>query len=313
MWHLEFLSSVQEREYIAMFWERMKINRDNIPIKSVKKYLTDDLLREILISRPQELYGMCEDLKSHLFPRGQYGPVIDAYRKKKRSRIEKDRIKRFKQVLDVFDYEYYINKSNGYKLARLIGQNSCVYCNRQYTLTVDNPKNIVRPEFDHYLPKSKYPFFAMSLYNLIPSCHICNSSCKGTKEFCLTMNPYLTDGNKEYFTFSYEGSDAASLKVTLKDIDPSAKELCESFHLKEIYNAHSQLELKDLYTFAQKYSSTYLKDILPQTVRGFTPSQEEAFNCIFGTEIDRSKDNNRPLSKFKRDILTELKVRKLDE
>lgn len=198
-------------------------------------------------------------------------------------------------------------------MARLIGQNSCVYCNRQYTLTVDNPKNIVRPEFDHYLPKSKYPFFAMSLYNLIPSCHICNSSCKGTKEFCLTMNPYLTDGNKEYFTFSYEGSDAASLKVTLKDIDPSAKELCESFHLKEIYNAHSQLELKDLYTFAQKYSSTYLKDILPQTVRGFTPSQEEAFNCIFGTEIDRSKDNNRPLSKFKRDILTELKVRKLDE
>lgn len=40
MWHLEFLSSVQERKYIAMFWERMKINRDNIPIKSVKKYLT---------------------------------------------------------------------------------------------------------------------------------------------------------------------------------------------------------------------------------------------------------------------------------
>ena len=60
------------------------------------------------------------------------------------------------------------------------------------------------------------------------------------------MNPYLTDGNKEYFTFSYEGSDAASLKVILKDIDPSAKELCESFHLEEIYNAHSQLELKDL-------------------------------------------------------------------
>lgn len=315
MWHLEFLSPVQEGAYIAMFLEQMKINRDNISIKSVKKYLTDDLLREILISRPQKLYGMCEDLKSHLFPHKQYGPFINAYRKKERSRsrTEKDCIKKFKQVIDVFDYESYIDKANGYKLARLIGRNSCVYCNRQYTLIVDNPKNIVRPEFDHYLPKSKYPFFAMSLYNLIPSCHICNSSCKGTKEFCFTMNPYLTDGNKEYFTFSYEGSDAASLKVILKDIDPSAKELCESFHLEEIYNAHSQLELKDLYTFAQKYSSTYLSDILPQTVRDFTPSQEEAFNCIFGTEIDRSKDNNRPLSKFKRDILTELKVLKSDE
>lgn len=67
MWHLEFLSPVQEGAYIAMFLEQMKINRDNISIKSVKKYLTDDLLREILISRPQKLYGMCEDLKSHLF------------------------------------------------------------------------------------------------------------------------------------------------------------------------------------------------------------------------------------------------------
>ena len=49
MWHLEFLSSVQEQEYIDMFWAQMKINRDNISIKSVKKYLTDDLLRKILI------------------------------------------------------------------------------------------------------------------------------------------------------------------------------------------------------------------------------------------------------------------------
>ncbi len=68
MWHLEFLSPVQEGAYIAMFLEQMKINRDNISIKSVKKYLTDDLLRKILISHPLELYGMCEDLKSHLFP-----------------------------------------------------------------------------------------------------------------------------------------------------------------------------------------------------------------------------------------------------
>lgn len=29
--------------------------------------------------------------------------------------------------------------------------------------------------FDHFLPKSKFPEFAINIYNLIPSCNICNS------------------------------------------------------------------------------------------------------------------------------------------
>lgn len=308
MWHLEFLSPSQEQIYISIFWEKMKRKRDKLKIKSITNYLTDDLLKKILISHPQELYEMEEDLKSHLFPHNQYEPVIKACGAKRRSKAEKKLINKFKPVLDIFDYDSHVTKANGYKLAKLIGQNSCVYCNRQYTLTVDSPQNIVRPEFDHYLPQSKYPFFAMSLYNLIPSCHICNSNCKGTTEFAQSMNPYLTDCDKEYFKFSYEGNDEASLIVKLKEIDPSAKKLCDSFYLEEIYNAHSQLELRDLYIFAQKYSSTYLHDILPRTLHEFAPSQEEAFNCIFGTEIDRTMDNKRPLSKFKRDILIELEV-----
>ena len=34
---------------------------------------------------------------------------------------------------------------------------------------------------DHVLCKSKNPFSALSLYNLVPCCHICNSKFKTTR------------------------------------------------------------------------------------------------------------------------------------
>jgi len=39
----------------------------------------------------------------------------------------------------------------------------------------------MRPPLDHFYPRSRYPFLGTSFYNLIPSCHQCNSSVKGAK------------------------------------------------------------------------------------------------------------------------------------
>ncbi|TCL67476.1 hypothetical protein EV196_10232 [Mariniflexile fucanivorans] len=33
---------------------------------------------------------------------------------------------------------------------------------------------MIKPELDHYYPKSLYPYFGVSFYNLIPSCQSCN-------------------------------------------------------------------------------------------------------------------------------------------
>ena len=41
----------------------------------------------------------------------------------------------------------------------------------------------MRPQFDHWFPKKKYPLLAISFYNLIPCCTYCNSSVKGDIEF----------------------------------------------------------------------------------------------------------------------------------
>lgn len=51
----------------------------------------------------------------------------------------------------------------------------CPYCNRVYTTTLYGKKR-VRPDFDHFYPQSRYPYFAVSLFNLIPSCNVCNKA-----------------------------------------------------------------------------------------------------------------------------------------
>lgn len=50
----------------------------------------------------------------------------------------------------------------------------CPYCNRQYTFTLASGKS--RPQMDHYYPRDLYPYLAVSLYNLVPCCAVCNTA-----------------------------------------------------------------------------------------------------------------------------------------
>jgi len=43
-----------------------------------------------------------------------------------------------------------------------------------------------REAYDHYLPKAFYPFNAINFHNLVPACHHCNSSYKGSKDSAYT-------------------------------------------------------------------------------------------------------------------------------
>lgn len=225
-------------------------------------------------------------------------------------------IKYKKNIKKIFNYERIISGNTAYEIAELIGVNTCVYCNRQYTFTVrkqDNKENVIRPEFDHYLPKSDHPFFALSLYNLIPSCHICNSNLKGKKQLPENLNPYSNIDKDEFFKFSYIPDERGYPKsVIVRDINPLYKTDVEKFlkifKIQHVYSAHSKFELKEIYEFATKYSDTYLQQLLAQLQGDMQFSKEDAYRMLFGSELQSDKDNNRPLSKLKRDILEELGV-----
>jgi hypothetical protein len=53
----------------------------------------------------------------------------------------------------------------------------CIVCDEQTWCTHDS--DAVRADIDHYFPKKLYPHLCVHPFNLIPTCHLCNSSVKG--------------------------------------------------------------------------------------------------------------------------------------
>lgn len=87
----------------------------------------------------------------------------------------------------VFDYKYFCGKKKtiwcAYQLCGEAKTKICVYCNQNYAFTLTSEDGDFRPTLDHFFPKSVFPFLALSLYNLVPSCYTCNSNLKGKKNF----------------------------------------------------------------------------------------------------------------------------------
>ncbi|WP_041606984.1 hypothetical protein [Halanaerobium praevalens] len=196
-------------------------------------------------------------------------PKIRKKIKKKNSTINRELNK-------IFDYDKFSrlgpkkNKPNrwrAYQLTKELNLNVCPYCNRQYITTYYSSSGKVRAELDHFFDKKRHPYFALSFYNLIPSCHVCNSNLKGSKEFKYKKNlhPYESGfGDNLKFTikikenqktnnedlkydldFFYGDSEQFEInfkesikKESDKDLIRKAKNNAEIFKIKELYNSH---------------------------------------------------------------------------
>ena len=99
----------------------------------------------------------------------------------------------FQQFMDdcnkLFDYGKFSNKQtkgwNAYEICKSSQYHTCPYCQQAVAFTIhrDSKTKSFRPTLDHFYPKGEYPYLSLSIYNLIPSCYICNSSLKGKVDF----------------------------------------------------------------------------------------------------------------------------------
>ncbi|MDN5095100.1 hypothetical protein ACOTVQ_04250 [Aliarcobacter butzleri] len=205
-----------------------------------------------------------------------------------------------------------------YNLSEVLNIDVCPYCNKNYTYTIVNKTHqYTRPDFDHFLAKEKYPYFAMSFYNLIPSCQVCNRTLKHRKEFSLTthLHPYKDDFNniKKFTTtkplllcnnekdFEIKFKDKSEDTILLE----KANKNIEDFALPLQYNKHKDivLELKDRYDL---YNDDSIKNILKDT-EVFKKKGEEYIKSLIMCSSTKDKDiNKRPLSKLIKDISEEL-------
>lgn len=202
-------------------------------------------------------------------------------------------------------YKSFPNK----KFLNHLNIDTCTYCNKNYTLQYDLETNHARAELDHWFPIADFPILALSFYNLIPSCHSCNhlkhnnKPTEGWEKALENMvHPYL---DKIDFSFSYHFEKYNEPKAIVKPKDIKSEKTISFNKTKEIYEAQSDKELKDLLNLRYKYSDNYIDILLNKTFKGVM-SKEKAYRMIFGIEIKEEDYHKRPFSKFKKDIIEEL-------
>lgn len=205
-------------------------------------------------------------------------------------------------------------KGLNYDLAEWLDQHTCTFCNRQYIFTArkNAGEKGMTCQFDHWFDKGSRPLFALSFYNLIPSCSVCNSSVKSVAHFNTDeyLHPYLDKDISSRFKFSSIPNTATQYGITFLNenkMDAKTKRTLDGLGTKLVYSKHSEKELKDLIDLRMKYSENYLKNLLENTFKGdLTMTKEEKYRLIFGIELSEDNMHKRPFSKFKKDIIEEL-------
>jgi len=195
---------------------------------------------------------------------------------------------------------------NPYTFVEAMGLKTCPYCNRNYIFSVNKRSKKLRPEIDHFYPKSKYPFLAMSYGNLIPSCSVCNHT-KHNKYDSKLVNPYSINKGNFYLTLKPNSIDftlveAEKYNFSSFDIEirGSAKRNIEIFKLQELYSQHKD-EVLELLIKKAYYPKSYIKEL---TAFGF--SQDEIYRYLFSNYSQEEDLHKRPLSKLVKDIAQEL-------
>jgi hypothetical protein len=233
---------------------------------------------------------------------------IDFFEKNFPSSIEKDS-ELNKALRDVFENEYKNWSSRkiygAYKFVERLDLKTCPYCNRNYTFIVNEENGKLRPEIDHFYPKSIYPFLAMSFYNLIPSCSICNHT-KNDKVKKNLENPYDIKNEDYKFTYVPNSVDFAMVEQERYNFNNfeikiiGNKSNIELFKLEELYKQHKDVVLELLIKKAY-YPKSYIQEL---SRFGFT--KDEIYRYLFSNYKQADDLHKRPLSKLIKDISTEL-------
>ena len=292
-----------------------------LPVSELKTFLADWRISAVLTDPPEFLEEHHNDLLDYLTPYSLVDWIeflrIKGIRLSNRTYGEQNLFDQYNSLVNdissIFKYTGGFARKDSvysaYDLAESLDMQTCTYCNRIYTKTVRNPSKITRPEFDHWFPKETYPILALSFYNLIPSCHVCNSSVKGNTRMDLGdyIHPYVDSDLKYKFSYRINKYNAYKFKI---DRVAGSKEdaTIKAFKLEEIYATHED-EIEDLVRLRKLYSTSYLiqlKKLLAKT--GQAVSMEELYRLAFGTYINEVDFHKRPLSKMKKDILKELNI-----
>lgn len=180
---------------------------------------------------------------------------------------------------------------------------ACTYCNLEKIYvadisTVNDPavKKQAYMDIDHFFPKAKYPYLAVSFFNLIPCCHNCNSRAKLVKGFTLNdhVHPYAKNFD-DLYVFSYNHFKLINREKKFLDLMPrntseKKDKTADDLNLLSRYNSDTT-EFRNMIEQYQVHSALF-------------SSNRAAYQKLFQTWFPKSGDDilRKPQSKALRDI-----------
>lgn len=259
-------------------------------------------LREIIISKPDELALLRSEFMQVLQENDIYTLVNGKAAQTSFGELLSERL---------FSYRGFRSSPACLRLIDAIGFGSttCPYCNYNKLDLVPRlgtskvvDERVAYLDLDHFFAKVQNPFFALSFFNLIPSCHSCNSVDKGAKLFsnATQIHPYF-ESFDDYFNFRISLVSILGDSVDKISIDPiihrPLDKTVSDFNLVAKYN-NNLMDAKALVDRFVKYKS-------------YIGTTEEAMfvELLLGDIPQKKEDILRyTTAKFRRDILAQLDV-----
>lgn len=195
------------------------------------------------------------------------------------------------------------------QMVKSLGLRTCPYCNRAFIGTEE--KENLGVQLDHFYSKSIYPFFAVSLYNLIPCCSYCNR-IKGNRDAATLVSPFKKDADFEN-GLRFRLVEDGKVRLYVEKPNSELTSNINMFKLNAAYAFH-KTEAKQFTDKMRAYPPSLLREIARHmTIRdGKTGEKIERipaevlemglFQEYFSEPADYLK---KPLAKFYRDLYYE--------
>lgn len=221
-------------------------------------------------------------------------------------------------------YNNFTNRTFGKQWAEKIGVTICPYCNRSYIYTLKQAS--VRPQYDHYFPKSLYPYLALSMYNLIPCCAICNTAKHDYDTFDREtleenfiypfrdeygqkirfrtinhMNVNTLTGSFDHYEIGIETTEDCDENLRTREEIATSK-----LNLLGLYNKHKDF-VKDIIFTTYIYNDDYFQNLV-EAYPNLLRNAQEAENLVYMNYLDEEEWDKRVLSKLTHDIRREYQL-----
>ena len=153
-----------------------------------------------------------------------------------------------------------------------------------------------------------YLYLSMSLYNLIPSCSLCNHS-KSDEPLSIDYNPYYK-GFAKSFEFKVSNPleliggvyhpERITISIRQKKGQINVMDLFDQLHIVEQYERHKDV-IQEIYD--KSYCRDYYYSLLPSLNKISGSLSNKSFDeLLLGVSLNSSEIDDRPLTKFIQDI-----------